>query len=292
MSVVDVHMGGNLYALPKPSGGVRPIACGSVLRRLAAGGLARAYREELSAAAGPHQFAVGRPGGAEIMQKAIAVAAEHRPSALVIKYDFRNAYNALKRDAAAAGWAAGARAVAAAHAVKLPDVAPTLAAGVTTHWWIDAAGEACEVRAERGVDQGCPLSPAVFALAMAPALARVAAALRELDPNALVFAYLDDVVIHIEARHAEAAGRLVAAEFDPLGLELNAEKTAVWSPDAGIQGFLSEELRVLYADEDLRIFESPTDSPDTGEDRLDSGVWESAGLRVVQVREAVFEESE
>ena len=51
-------------------------------------------------------------------------------------------------------------------------------------------------------------------------------------------------------------------------------------------------LRVLYADEDLRIFESPTDSPDTGEDRLDSGVWESAGLRVVQVREAVFEESE
>ena len=48
VSVVDVHMGGTLYALPKPSGGVRPIVCGSVLRRLAAGGMARAYREELS----------------------------------------------------------------------------------------------------------------------------------------------------------------------------------------------------------------------------------------------------
>ena len=55
---------------------------------MAAGGLARAFREELTAAAGPHQFAVGRPGGAEVMQKALAVAAEHRPEALVVKYDF------------------------------------------------------------------------------------------------------------------------------------------------------------------------------------------------------------
>ena len=57
--------------------------------------------------------------------------------------------------------AVAARAVAASHAVRLPDVAPTLASGVTTHWWVDAVNEACEVRAERGVDQGCPLaSPA------------------------------------------------------------------------------------------------------------------------------------
>ena len=49
-------------------------------------------------------------------------------------------------------------------------------------------------------------------------------------------------------------------------------------------------LRVLYLDEDLRIFESPTDSPDTGRDVTgEKGVWESAGLKVVQVREAAFE---
>ena len=59
VNVVDVHMGATLYALPKASGGVRPIACGSVLRRLAAGGVARAYREELSTAAGPQQFGRG-----------------------------------------------------------------------------------------------------------------------------------------------------------------------------------------------------------------------------------------
>ena len=74
----------------------------------------------------------------------------------------------------------------------------------------------------------------MFALAIGPALARVAAALRRLDPDVLVLAYLDDLVIHVEAEHAEAAAALVAAEFAPLGLELNAGKTAVWSPDAGL----------------------------------------------------------
>ena len=38
-------------------------------------------------------------------------------------------------------------------------------------------------------------------------------------------------------------------------------------------------LRVLYLDDDVRIFESPTDSPDK---------WEEAGLRVVQVNERNF----
>ena len=39
-------------------------------------------------------------------------------------------------------------------------------------------------------------------------------------------------------------------------------------------------LRVRYIDEDIRIFESPKDSPDR---------WEEAGLIVVQVRDALFD---
>ena len=41
-------------------------------------------------------------------------------------------------------------------------------------------------------------------------------------------------------------------------------------------------LRCLYIDESLRIFESPRDSPDR---------WEEAGLQVVQVRDAVFDDA-
>ena len=135
----------------------------------------------------------------------------------------------------------------ASHAVTLPDVAPTLASGVTAHWGLDAVNDACTVRAERGVDHGRPLSPARFALAVAPALARLTSALRQLYRDALVFAYLDDVVINIEAQHAEAAAGLVAAEFGPLGISLNADKITMWSPDAGIQGFLPAALRDRWA---------------------------------------------
>ena len=38
-------------------------------------------------------------------------------------------------------------------------------------------------------------------------------------------------------------------------------------------------LRVRYVDDKLRVFESPTDSPDK---------WEESGLMVVQVREALL----
>ena len=40
-------------------------------------------------------------------------------------------------------------------------------------------------------------------------------------------------------------------------------------------------LRILYVDEDIRIFESPKDSPDR---------WEEAGLVVVQVRDDLFDD--
>lgn len=40
--------------------------------------------------------------------------------------------------------------------------------------------------------------------------------------------------------------------------------------------------RLLYLDEDIRILESTTDSPDK---------WESAGLVVVQVRDGCFDDA-
>ena len=148
------------------------------------------------------------------MQQTIAVAAERgarSTGAVVVKYDFKNAYNSVTRDAVRSGLEHGSRTAFVSHAVQLPDVGATLATGTTAHWRFDAANEACDVRAERSEEQGCPLSPALSAFAIAPALPRIATALRQLDPDALVLAYLDDLVIHVEARHAEEAARVVAS---------------------------------------------------------------------------------
>ena len=43
------------------------------------------------------------------------------------------------------------------------------------------------------------------------------------------------------------AAVLLATEFEPLGLSLNADKTALWSPDAGVQGLLPECLKDQWA---------------------------------------------
>ena len=59
-----------------------------------------------------------------------------------------------------------------------------------------------------------------------------------------MFTYRDEVVIHIDARHADAAEALVAQE---LGHELNANKTSAWSPDAGVQRTLPATSRDRWA---------------------------------------------
>jgi hypothetical protein len=52
-------------ALSKPDGGIRPIACGVSLRRLACRAVVRASTDNLQAALGATQFGVCHPGGAE-----------------------------------------------------------------------------------------------------------------------------------------------------------------------------------------------------------------------------------
>ena len=58
--------GATLHALPKKSGGVRPIAVGETLRRLVGKLLCQAVREDVRAHFWPLQVGVGVPNGAEV----------------------------------------------------------------------------------------------------------------------------------------------------------------------------------------------------------------------------------
>jgi hypothetical protein len=53
------------FAFSKPGGGIRPVACGVALRRLAFRTIVRASTDSLQAALGATQFGVSYPGGAE-----------------------------------------------------------------------------------------------------------------------------------------------------------------------------------------------------------------------------------
>ena len=58
---------------PKPNDpeGVRPLAIGSALRRIALKAVCLTFSDDLRDACCPTQFAVGRPGGAELMFKCL-----------------------------------------------------------------------------------------------------------------------------------------------------------------------------------------------------------------------------
>ena len=91
---------------------------------------------------------------------------------------------------------------------------------------------AAAIHAERGVDQGCPFSPALFAILIADALAAVRDELRALDPSVGILSYLDDIYIVVSPEAAGAALAAVDRAFAPLGLTLNPDKCKWWCGQA------------------------------------------------------------
>ena len=100
--LAPVLAGAGLVALPKPQGGVRPIAVGEILRRLTGKCLMGIVRNDAQSFFWPAQVGVAVPGGAE---KAIhTVRAWHRrhqtsSDKVALKLDFANAFNTVRRDA-------------------------------------------------------------------------------------------------------------------------------------------------------------------------------------------------
>ncbi|CAK0794742.1 unnamed protein product, partial [Prorocentrum cordatum] len=62
-------LGGRRIPLQKPGGGVRPLACGQTLRRIAAKAAMTKHKELIAQALGPHKYGVGRRNGVEVMHK-------------------------------------------------------------------------------------------------------------------------------------------------------------------------------------------------------------------------------
>jgi hypothetical protein len=95
--VTPILFGGQLMALEKKSGGVRPIAIGYTWRRIAAKCANKYAIESIGDYLRPIQLGVGTPGGCEAAVHATRRFIEYMPvDHCVVKFDFSNAFNSLQ----------------------------------------------------------------------------------------------------------------------------------------------------------------------------------------------------
>lgn len=95
--VKDAVFGAWLVAARKPGGDLRPIAVGSVLRRLASKVVLARARRAVVGYLQPRQLGFGTKGGTEACVHAVRTYMEGRDRCALLKLDFANAFNSHRR---------------------------------------------------------------------------------------------------------------------------------------------------------------------------------------------------
>ena len=99
-SVLQYLKAGQITPLAKPTGGHRPLLMMSfLLRRLALKSVMAAKKESVAKCAGPLQYGVGRPDGANTMIKTIQYLAEADNSRVLVALDLKAAFQNVSRRA-------------------------------------------------------------------------------------------------------------------------------------------------------------------------------------------------
>ena len=208
-SVCPIFFGAKLIALEKKCGGYRPIAIGYTLRRLVAKCANIYAQKKLADYFAPLQLGVAASGGCEA-----AVHATRRfldtmaNDDVIVKLDFNNAFNTVRRDA-----------VLNSVAEKVPEVyrfCHSAYAGSSHLQFGDHV-----ITSAEGVQQGDPLGPLLFCLTLQPVLSSLSSKLR--------IGYLDYVTLGGPMADVENDVNVVVDSGKAIGLTLNSSKCEIIS---------------------------------------------------------------
>lgn len=197
--------GASLCALSKKGGGVRPIAIGSVFRRLVAKLGCRAIKEEMAEYLRPHQLGFGTRSGCEAAIHATRAFVQDASNSdcVVLKLDITNAFNTLERDVLLSEVKA-----------QVPSLYPFL------HQVYQAPSNLFFdndlILSQVGAQQGDPLGPLVFSLAIHKAIVNV--------KSSLNLWYLDDGTIGGRPEEVFQDLQSLIPRLRELGLEVNPSK--------------------------------------------------------------------
>ena len=215
----DYILGSSLIAGAKPAGGVRPIAMGEPLYKLAGQYALHLIRPEIPSLLEPIQMALS-PGGPEKAAHVIQAAIESAsPHSVVVKTDFRNAFNSIHRR------------------VILDELfrVPTLSlVWRFVHWAYKAPSRLLmmkkgrvfdQITSAEGVKQGDVLGACLFAIAVRPLYNEV----REKHQSVHAIAILDDLELEGPADEVMKALAYLKPQAAKRGLELVPQKCkALW----------------------------------------------------------------
>ena len=226
-----------LVPFAKQSKGVRSVAVGEVLRRLVAKVLLHVSQKELLSQLYPLQVGVAVRGASELVAHAVDAFLNHDDAELCcLQLDFRNAFNKVRRSSIFAAVARQAPSLLPWVAFCYGSAVPLLLPNGDTIW------------SREGVQQGDPLGPVLFSLAIHPLVARLA----EIEGVKWESFYMDDGTVIAPLRALPDVLHMVENEGPSFGLELNHSKTTVSGP-----GITREALASVGLDIPLGMKGSP-----------------------------------
>jgi len=210
--VRPVFFGASLLPFTKKEGGIRPIAVGLTLRRLVSKMANTRALESCGGVLGQTQLGVGTKGGAEaLVHAARRYLMSMDGTRAFVKLDFTNAFNSIRRDV-----------VMEAVAKHRPDLLAYVSSayGAPSQLWMPEL----QILSAEGVQQGDPLGPLLFCLALDKPLKDTRAE--------FMSGYLDDVGLgDTVPRLIEQVRRLESAAME-IGLRLNQAKCEVFGISA------------------------------------------------------------
>jgi hypothetical protein len=212
----------NLVALAKGnSGDVRPIAMGSVWRKIISRSLLAYYKDEITEHFALYQYGVGTSAGCEVVLARVRQLLEQSPTAVLLKTDFSNAFNTIYRKSVL-------EAVVKFFPGMLPFVASVYIPKAELWAFIDSRKRAAIPSAE-GVQQGDVFGSFLFCLTIHTMLLELNRILRA-NGNGEILGLADDTSLVCEQADVMTVWPTLQERSAALGLQLAPHKCAVYCP--------------------------------------------------------------
>ena len=264
--VIPYLCGALLLPCLKKNGGLRPIAVGEVLRRLTSKCVTRAVLPEANNILSPLQVGVGLPGGCEaIVHSVVDVLDDHSippDHKHILMVDFSNAFNSVSR-----------KAIFDEVRAHIPSITAWMECSYGSKP-ILLLGDQSILSCCR-VQQGDPLGPLDFSLALHPIVRRI----KDEVPGLLINTwFLDDSTLCGSPEDLSKALSIIESEGPPNGLFLNRAKSLIFAPpDSSMAHALLQNIPTTS--EGFALLRSPIGPANFCESNL--------SIRINKIREAL-----